>query len=242
MCGIAGIVSFKDNVKADDIKKMTNALIHRGPNGEGQWINSEMKVGLGHRRLAIIDLTPNASQPMSYSEGRLNITFNGEIYNYIELRELLKLAGYTFKSNSDSEIILFLYKEGELKWEVDKFGNDYRLIIAEIEIPKKNFKISFPDYITEMLLLEVTGIKQFSNRSLSLQIQYDKLLLEYRLGNVRGTTTYKPWIHIAYQQPGINLASGRTGSQARLQALTFRNDTTYSRNLVNLLPDSALQY
>jgi hypothetical protein len=74
------------------------------------------------------------------------------------------------------------------------------------------------------------------------QIQYDKLLLEYRLGNVRGTTTYKPWIHIAYQQPGINLASGRTGSQARLQALTFRNDTTYSRNLVNLLPDSALQY
>lgn len=73
-------------------------------------------------------------------------------------------------------------------------------------------------------------------------LQYDKLLLEYRLGNVRGTTTYKPWIHLAHQQPGINLASGRTGSQARLQSFTFRNDRNISPNLINLLPDSALQY
>jgi hypothetical protein len=74
------------------------------------------------------------------------------------------------------------------------------------------------------------------------QLQYDKLLLEYRLGNVRGITTYKPWIHIAWQQQGINLASGKKGGQARLQALTFQNDRTYSQNLVNLLPDSALSY
>lgn len=63
-----------------------------------------------------------------------------------------------------------VYKEGELKWEVDKFGSGYNLIVAEIEIPKKTFKITFPDYISEVLLLEVTGIKQFSNRSLSLKI------------------------------------------------------------------------
>lgn len=63
-----------------------------------------------------------------------------------------------------------VYKDGDLKWEVDKFGSGYRLIVAEIEIPKKTFKINFPDYISEMLLLEVTGIKQFSNRSLSIKI------------------------------------------------------------------------
>lgn len=63
-----------------------------------------------------------------------------------------------------------VYKEGELKWEVDKFGSGYNLVIAEIEIPKKTFKITFPDYISQVLLLEVTGIKQFSNRSLSLKI------------------------------------------------------------------------
>ena len=73
-------------------------------------------------------------------------------------------------------------------------------------------------------------------------IQYDKLLLEYRLGNVRGTTTYKPWIHIQWQQQGINLANGRTGGQARLQTFTLKNDRTYSPTLVNLLPDSTLTY
>jgi hypothetical protein len=73
-------------------------------------------------------------------------------------------------------------------------------------------------------------------------IQYDKLLLEYRLGNVRGTTTYKPWIHIQWQQQGINLANGRTGGQARLQTFTLKNDRTYSQALVNLLPDSTLTY
>jgi CYTH domain-containing protein len=63
-----------------------------------------------------------------------------------------------------------VYKEGNLKWEVDKFGSGYTLIVAEMEIPKKTFKIIFPEYISDVLLLEVTGIKQFSNRSLSLKI------------------------------------------------------------------------
>jgi hypothetical protein len=73
-------------------------------------------------------------------------------------------------------------------------------------------------------------------------IQYDKLLLEYRLGNVRGVSSYKPWIHIQWQQQGINLANGNKGGQARLQAFTLKNDRTYSQTLVNLLPDSTLRY
>jgi len=73
-------------------------------------------------------------------------------------------------------------------------------------------------------------------------IQFDKLLLEYRLGNVKGTTTYKPWIHIQWQQQGINLANNRKGGQARLQTFTLKNDRTYAQKLVNLLPDSTLTY
>ncbi len=64
-----------------------------------------------------------------------------------------------------------IYKQGDLKWEVDKFDNGYKLIIAELEIPKKTYKIAMPDYIMEVLLLEVTGLKQFSNRNLSINIQ-----------------------------------------------------------------------
>jgi len=75
-------------------------------------------------------------------------------------------------------------------------------------------------------------------------IQYDKLLLEYRLGTVRGVTTYKPWIHIQWQQPDINMANGRKGGRARLEAFTMKNDARVSPTgtLVNLLSDSTLQY
>jgi len=65
----------------------------------------------------------------------------------------------------------YIYKYGDLKWEVDVFENDYKLIIAEIELPKKRYKLKFPDYIKDALLLEVTGLKQFNNRSLSLNIK-----------------------------------------------------------------------
>ncbi len=63
-----------------------------------------------------------------------------------------------------------IYKDGDLKWEVDRFGENYHMIVAEIEIPKKNFVVRFPDFISEVILLEVTGMKQFSNRNLSLRI------------------------------------------------------------------------
>jgi len=94
---------------------MTDAIAHRGPDGEGYWINTDGTAGLGHRRLAIIDLTKNAAQPMLLSAGvspysrkeeRYSITFNGEIYNYLELREELYKKGYRFHSQSDTEIIL----------------------------------------------------------------------------------------------------------------------------------------
>jgi asparagine synthase (glutamine-hydrolysing) len=110
MCGIAGIYKIDNSsVQFDELKKMTDAIAHRGPDGEGHWVNSNGNLGFGHRRLSIIDLSENGKQPMHYAEGRYTITFNGEIYNYIELKNELKLKGYQFISDSDTEVLLALY-------------------------------------------------------------------------------------------------------------------------------------
>ena len=98
----------QNNIFQQRLKKMTDSLAHRGPDGEGFWINSAGTAGLGHRRLSIIDLSENASQPMHYAN-RYSVVHNGEIYNYIELKEELRKKGYSFHTASDTEVILAAY-------------------------------------------------------------------------------------------------------------------------------------
>jgi len=106
MCGITGIVSTNTTlVSHQRIQKGTSCLTHRGPEAEGYYINSEGTVALGHRRLSIIDPSTSAAQPMPYLN-RYHIIYNGELYNYIELREALKNQGYSFNSESDTEVIV----------------------------------------------------------------------------------------------------------------------------------------
>ncbi|MBF0318902.1 MAG: asparagine synthase (glutamine-hydrolyzing) [Nitrospirae bacterium] len=113
MCAIAGKVFFRGGaVTEGDISAMNNAMAHRGPDGSGIFISRDCRVGLGHRRLSIIDLSPLGSQPMHCLD-RYWIVFNGEIYNYAEKRLMLEREGYTFTSKTDTEIIPALY---------DKFG------------------------------------------------------------------------------------------------------------------------
>lgn len=109
MCGIVGKISLGEKpIERSAVLAMTTALAHRGLDGTGVYISPDRKVGLGHRRLAIIDLSKKASQPMAY-QNRYQIVFNGEIYNFLEKRKLLENLGYTFHSNSDTEVILALY-------------------------------------------------------------------------------------------------------------------------------------
>jgi asparagine synthase (glutamine-hydrolysing) len=109
MCGIAGIVSpFAADTNINKLKLMAETLAHRGPDGEGVWLSPKKMAGLAHRRLSIIDLSDNAMQPMHYID-RYSIVFNGEIYNYIELKRDLQKAGYRFYSKSDTEVILAAY-------------------------------------------------------------------------------------------------------------------------------------
>ncbi len=110
MCGIAGVYNFREQVDEGVVRKMTDALVHRGPESSGYWKNTAGNVAFGHRRLSIIDLMQEAAQPMHYGN-RYTIVFNGELYNYIELRELLTKKGHTIKTQSDTEVLLAAYAE-----------------------------------------------------------------------------------------------------------------------------------
>src|SRR5262245_3357317 len=104
MCGIAGIVAYHYaaiDVDRPELRRMRDRMAARGPDGEGEWYSPDNRVGLGHRRLAIIDLDDRASQPMQSADGQLVIAFNGEIYNYRDLRERLEAKGYVFRTQSD---------------------------------------------------------------------------------------------------------------------------------------------
>ncbi|HWR00131.1 MAG TPA: asparagine synthase (glutamine-hydrolyzing), partial [Candidatus Methylomirabilis sp.] len=109
MCGIAGIVT-RDGSTPDEglIRRMMDAIPYRGRDGEGVWVKPG--VGLGHRRLAIVDLSPMAAQPMSTTDGKFTIVYNGEIYNFRELRDELSRLGSSFRSTSDTEVILEAYR------------------------------------------------------------------------------------------------------------------------------------
>ncbi len=117
MCGIVGLVSFRYNtnpeiISQDILERMSSVLFHRGPDSNGIWISDDYRCGLGFRRLSIIDLTPAANQPMLSANGDVAIVFNGEIYNFQEIRAELENYGYKFKSRSDTEVIL----NGYLHW------------------------------------------------------------------------------------------------------------------------------
>ncbi len=122
MCGIAGIISSDPAiVNSRRLKSMTDAIAHRGPDAEGHWFSPTQQVGLGHRRLSIIDLSEGGHQPMHYLD-RYTIVFNGEIYNYIELKKKLIDKGYVFYTNTDTEVILALYDDKREKCLEDMDG------------------------------------------------------------------------------------------------------------------------
>jgi asparagine synthase (glutamine-hydrolysing) len=116
MCGIAGILQYHDgpHVEERDLVAMRDAMRHRGPDGEGLWISSDRRIGLGHRRLAIVDLSPLGLQPMATPDERLRVVYNGEIYNFPKLRSELEGLGHRFVSSSDTEVLLHGYREWKL--------------------------------------------------------------------------------------------------------------------------------
>src|SRR2546428_2314483 len=118
MCGIVGVASKARVTDRALLIKQRDALSHRGPDDTGVWWSDNGVVGLAHRRLSIIDLSPTGHQPMSDLSGQLQIVFNGEIYNYRELRRQLEGHGHRFRSQSDTEVILEAYR----RWGTECLG------------------------------------------------------------------------------------------------------------------------
>ncbi|MGH7318229.1 MAG: asparagine synthase (glutamine-hydrolyzing) [Candidatus Rokuibacteriota bacterium] len=127
MCGIAGIYHLSgEPVLERTLRRMVGTLVHRGPDDEGYYLDGS--VGLGHRRLSIIDLTAAARQPMASESGALRIAYNGELYNFRELRAELETAGYRFRSRSDTEVVLHAYDA----WDeacLDRFNGHFAFAI-----------------------------------------------------------------------------------------------------------------
>ena len=151
MCGIAGIMRL-DGVPAaiEDVRAMTDAMRHRGPNGDGYY--AEGSVAIGHRRLSILDLSDNAAQPMSSADGRYRIVYNGEVFNFVELRTELKEAGHVFRTTSDTEVVL----EAFVRWGeacLDRFNGMWALAIWDSR-EKKLFLARDRFGIKPLLVLE----------------------------------------------------------------------------------------
>lgn len=115
MCGLVGVFGVRPVSDRSWLKSGNDIIMHRGPDSDGEWWSDDGRVGLAHRRLSIIDLTEAGHQPMHFSSNELSIVFNGEIYNYQDLREELASKGHQFASNTDTEVVLASYKE----WGVD---------------------------------------------------------------------------------------------------------------------------
>jgi asparagine synthase (glutamine-hydrolysing) len=120
MCGIVGTLVFRDGgfrISQSILRRMRDTMVHRGPDGDGLWISDDARVGLGHRRLSVIDLSDAAAQPMANEDSSLRVVFNGEIYNHGEIRAELERTGrHTWKTDhSDTEVILHAFEE----WGID---------------------------------------------------------------------------------------------------------------------------
>lgn len=180
MCGIAGIISQNPAfVNKVFVKKMTDAIAHRGPDGEGYW-SDENNVAFGHRRLAIIDLSDSAAQPMIYLN-RYTIIYNGEIYNYKELRHDLLKQGYQFHTSSDTEVILAAYdcyKENCLSFFDGMFAfsiwdqKEKILFAARDRFGEKPFYYHFENeffiFASEMKALWACGIDKIPEQKMML--------------------------------------------------------------------------
>lgn len=122
MCGIAGFLDHHDGDPRLTIQRMVQSLHHRGPDASGIWVDQQRGLALGHARLSILDLSPHGHQPMVSVSGRYVLTYNGEVYNFAELRGELEQHGHTFRGHSDTEVILAAFEEWGIEKSVARFG------------------------------------------------------------------------------------------------------------------------
>ena len=136
MCGFAGLLSTAGFTRAeltDHARPMIGPIEHRGPDDSGTWIDEHAGVALGFRRLSILDLSPQGHQPMRSSSGRFLVTFNGEIYNYLDLRRELETFGYRFQGGSDTEVMLAAFEQWGIQQAVQRFAGMFAIAVWDAQ-------------------------------------------------------------------------------------------------------------
>jgi asparagine synthase (glutamine-hydrolysing) len=226
MCGIAGIVDTTGRYSPEELERlattMRDTLVHRGPDDAGTWVDPTGTCALAHRRLSIVDLSELGRQPMVTPDGQVGLTFNGEIYNFRELREDLLDRGYPFKSQTDSETLLYLFASGE-PFNLTRLEGMYafaswnastrRLLLARDAFGKKPLYIASGDgwlaFASELqALLVVPGV----DAKVCAEAVSEYLLLQYvpaPRSIIEGTEKLRPGHWATFEFPGGNEAPKR---------------------------------
>jgi len=133
MCGIAGFIDYAGETDADQLSAiaadMAGTLRHRGPDDKGTWVDQDTGIALGFQRLSILDLSPLGRQPMVSADGRYVIVYNGEVYNFLELRQQLESLGHSFRGNSDTEVLLAAFVQWGVRAAVERFNGMFALAL-----------------------------------------------------------------------------------------------------------------
>ena len=227
MCGICGELRFEDGrTSAETIRGMRDVLVHRGPDDAGVFVSATGQVGLGFRRLRIIDLTPNASQPMPNEDGSVHVVFNGEIYNFVSLRKDLLARGHRFRSHSDTEVIVHLYEEKGADCVADLDGmfalaiwdeRNHRLTMARDRAGKKPLFY----YRDGERLLFASEIKAFfEHPDVSLDINPDAVPYYFIHGYVPCPETF--YRHVSQLEPGTVMTVEQSGATSHREYWQLR--------------------
>ncbi len=249
MCGIAGSVRRLGPVDPEAVRAMRDAMAHRGPDDRGEWFSADGRVGLAHRRLAIIDLSPGGHQPMADPETGAVVSFNGEIYNYLELRDEMLALGDRFLTNSDTEVLLAAYR----RWGVGflsrlngmfAFGifdpRDESLLLARDRAGEKPLVYRITDgalaFASELkALLAVPGAPRrldpesldfylaygYVPDSRSLLAGYAKLPQGHALRFDLRSGSSRVWPYWSLPEPGLAREAGAEELDAELERLLF---------------------
>lgn len=230
MCGIAGFIDQNGTLPAAELetitRHMTDAIAHRGPDDEGVWVDATRGAALGFRRLAILDLSPAGHQPMSSANGEFIVVFNGEIYNYLLLREELLAAGHAFRGRSDTEVILAAFVEWGLDEAVKRLNGMFAMAVwqrstAQLHLVRDRLGIK-PLYYgrignTFLFGSELKALR--AHPDFSAEIDRDVLPLYLRYGYV--PTPHSIYRDIQKLQPGSILTLDTNGYDANVRIRSY---------------------
>jgi asparagine synthase (glutamine-hydrolysing) len=231
MCGIAGIIKF-DNSKIDQASliAMRDSMKQRGPDDAGIYSNDERTIAFAHRRLSIIDLSPSGHQPMANEDGSIWITFNGEIYNFPDLKKELQNNGYKFKSASDTEVIIKAYQ----KWGEDAFDKLNGMFAFALYDKNKGITYLCRDHagikplyysISQDCLLFASEVKAFKSFNRDWEQNQDWKILFLTFGYIPEPHTYLKDVYMLPKGCLLKLdMSNHTHSMRKYTCLKFSND------------------